>query len=155
MYNLIGQKQLTCTSSQSTLNSPCQSVSDCTPCQSSCKVLHLPSRLDLIVTFCASKCQIIHSVSCYLLLLFVPVPGFILLGSDILNTWPVYEVLSWLTDDADIWARCIKMVPSKFDVFTSLIFFFYISLHQHKVSKLQRDVLPDGTEVTMRRGFIC
>lgn len=73
----------------------------------------------------------------------------------IVGLW--YEFLSWVPYFIDIWSRCIKMVPSKFDVFMYLFwfgflcFFFHIPLHQCKISKLQQVVLPDGTEAKMRQ----
>lgn len=74
----------------------------------------------------------------------------------IVGLW--YEFLSWVPYVIDIWSRCIKMVPSKFDVFMYLFCFvlfcyafFHIPLHQCKISKLQQVVLPDGTEAKMRQ----
>lgn len=42
----------------------------------------------------------------------------------IVGLW--YEFLSWVPYVIDIWSRCIKMVPSKFDVFMYLFWFVLV-----------------------------
>lgn len=72
----------------------------------------------ICLKFCTSKCQIWYSdcPGCWWnswLSLFYFIGMFI--GSQILGL--ELEVLSRVPDDIDLWARCITMLPSKFDVF--------------------------------------
>lgn len=55
----------------------------------------------------------------------------------IVGLW--YEFLSWVPYVIDIWSRCIKMVPSKFDVFMYLFCFVLVfyAFFSHTTSSVQ------------------
>ena len=123
MYNLIGQKQL---SSRHPRRARCQSVSDSVQCHCSkslsrrpfcvCPVVlqHLIFSVNVLKSNTQMLPVVVGTSFCPWFNFFGMVRGF-------LNSWPQHEVQSRVPDDADIWSRCIKMAPAKFDVF---MFFF-------------------------------
>lgn len=159
MYNLTGQKQLTCTSSQSTLIVPasqCLTARSATPAAQSCAY--------------PVNCRIL-----WLSFVHLNVKSNIQMVAVVVDIYPCFwfnfiRILRHLEHLACVWGSlmtywwCWYMSQVHKDgafqvwclyVFVLFLFLFYISLHPHKVSKFQRAFLPDGTEVEMRQDFIC